>query len=458
MNSQEKTHRIVKYILIAYVLVSPFDVIPPLRWLIPQLSAEWVDILQLPLLGFGFLLLWRERQRVKLPLWGAEFLIILGSVLALTRAANFAEGIETLLKDIYMYLFFFMLVNLIKEMRFLERLIKYWQISAVVQAAIIVVSLFINIGKPIRGFRGVDIDISSLNGGIQEKHLIKRQVLREQGIFAPGRQRGTLPNSNLAGLYLAQASILTIGMPFVKRRWAQGLMVAGMVIALLGTGSNSSLGAFLGAFVVYVLFHKRNTNWMMWLGSGVIGLGIVVGVTSIVPPQKIASELSKVSPIFEQGVSRAPDSFESRTAMVRSGWQQFVEQPIGLAPHGMRETTEERNVHNDYAAYLFERGYLGFLGLLFLMGGAATYAIYSGFHGDDLHRRRMATLLALLVVTMISELVHEYMREREVWMGMAMIILYAEFALRNHQIEKHQAQQKRWPWAFHKRTLETWQP
>jgi O-antigen ligase len=207
------------------------------------------------------------------------------------------------------------------------------------------------------------------------------------------------------------------------------------------------LGAFSTALGAYLLFSGSVHQRLLWLGLGAIAAGLATGVLTIIPPERLAAELAELSPLFENGISRVPGSVESRTAMVASGFRQWAKKPIGLSPHGMRETDEERNTHNDFAAYLFERGYLGFTGLVFLLGGAAARAIYSGLQGDSAHRRLMAALLGVVVVTMVNELAQEFMREREIWLTMAMVMLFARFELQQRQLLKRQNQVVRWPWA-----------
>ncbi len=443
-----KTHRLVSFILIAYVLASPYDLTPPLKAVLPQLSAEWVDLLQLPLLVIGFYLLLRERQQVRLPLWGAELLIVTGSLIAMTQAGNLLEATETLLKDVYMYLFFIMVVNLVKDRGLSFKMLNLWQVLAVLIAGLMIFSAVTNIGEPV--FRPdvlaaqQGLDTSTLSQ--QDQKLIKREALTAQGSFYPGRQRGTFANSVLAGQYMAQAGILILGIPFTRRRWLQWLSFAVVMGGTLTTGSNGALGSFLVAVAAYVLLKSSSYQRLLWLGLGLIGFSLLVGLLTVLPPDRLVAELAEISPIFEEGVARAPESVESRTSMLASGFRQWSDKPVGLAPHGMRESTEERNTHNDYGAYLFERGVLGFTGLVLLLGGAAARAIYSGLRGDDAHRRLMATLLGVMMVTIVIELSQEFMREREIWLTMAMVVLFGEFELRRRRTWLAEIQAARWPW------------
>lgn len=448
MKKQMKTHRWVSFLLIAYVLASPYDLV----YLSQTLSAELVDAVQLLLLVIGFLLLVQERKQVRLPLWGAEFLIVTGSMIAMFQASGPLEAFETLLKDVYMYLFFIIVVNIIEDRGILSKMVKIWQVLALVEALFVLFSSVIHIGQAVPSIQdqstelGVEMLVMS-GESLQAQHATKRTVFAETGPLAPGRQRGTFSSPNLAGLYLAQGAVLTVGIPFTRRRWLHWLMVGVMIAGLVATGSNAALGAFLVAFCAYLLFSSSNHKRLMWLGVGAVGLGFIFGVLVVIPPRQLLYDLAQLSPVLKRGISRAPGGVEGRAGMVFSGWEQFREKPLGLGPHGMRISDVERNTHNEYAAYLFERGYLGFAGLLFLLGGAAARAIYSGLHGDAAHRRLMATLLGVLLMTVVTDLAHEYMREREVWLGIAMIVLFAEFELRRRQSEQRDVRATRWPWA-----------
>jgi O-antigen ligase len=396
-----------------------------------------------------FLLLVQERKQVRLPLWGAEFLIVTGSMIAMFQAPGPLEAFETLLKDVYMYLFFIIVVNIIEDRGILSKMVKIWQVLALIEALFILFSSVIYIGQPAPSIQdqGAELGIGVSGENLQAVHSSKRVIFAETGPLAPGRQRGTFSSPNLAGLYLGQGAVLTVGIPFTRRRWLHWLMVGVMIAGLVATGSNAALGAFLVAFSAYLLFSSSNHKRLMWLGVGAVGLGLIFGVLMVIPPRQLLYDLAQLSPIFKRGISRAPGGVEGRAGMVFSGWEQFREKPLGLGPHGMRISDVERNTHNEYAAYLFERGYLGFAGLLFLLGGAAARAIYSGLHGDVAHRRLMAALLGVLLMTMVTDLAHEYMREREVWLGIAMIVLFAEFELRRRQSEQRDVRATRWPWA-----------
>lgn len=449
MKQENQTPRVIVILLFLYALASPYDLTPPLKAIIPQLSAEWVDLVQLPFIAVGFLLLWRNRRPLRLPLWGAEFLIILGSLIAMTQAVNMLEAVETLLKDFYMFLFFIVLVNLIRDRAPLFKFIKMWQVLALVQSAIMIFAFVVTFGQPVyrpdqlAAQMGLNTDVSSQ----QEQKLVKREALRSLGIIAPGRQRGTMANSDLAGLYIAAAGIMMLAYPYTKSTRLKWFSFGVICFAILTTGSNGALGAFSIGLAAFFLLKSSIRERIFWLGAGATAVALLTAVLIVIPPDALAAKLADLSPIFEQGVSRLPGSVESRTAMLESGFRQWSQKPIGLSPHGMRETDAERNTHNDFGAYLYERGPLGFLGLLFLLAGSGAHAIYSGIHGDDDHRRLMAGLLGVVVVTLVNELAQEFMREREIWLTMAMIMIFADLEAKQRQAEKRAIQAVRWPWA-----------
>jgi O-antigen ligase len=202
------------------------------------------------------------------------------------------------------------------------------------------------------------------------------------------------------------------------------------------------------AIVLYSVFRFSGDKMFALLGVLVIGVALILSVFLVMSTNRMTLEFANQYPVVQQGLSRIPESLSKRMNMVLSGWKQFRDNPLGLSPHGMRLSETERNVHNDYAAYLYERGILGFAGLVFLFGGAVIRAIYSGFRGDDANRRYMATLLAVLLITIFTEFVHEYMREREVWLGMAMIVLFTGFEYQRLRHERRLVQKRNWPWAF----------
>ncbi len=403
-----------------------------------------------PFLAIGFLLLWRNRRPLRLPLWGAEFLILMGSLIAMTQAVNMLEAVETLLKDIYMFLFFVMVVNLIKESAPLFKFLKLWQVLALGQSALMIFAFIVTFGQPVyrpdqlAAQQGLNTEVSSQ----QEQKLIKREALRSLGVIAPGRQRGTMANSDLAGLYIAAAGILILAYPYTQRPRLKWFSFGVICFAVLTTGSNGTLGAFSIGLIAFLILNGSIRERFLWLGAGATAVALLTALLIVIPPDALAAKLADLSPIFEQGVSRLPGSVESRTAMLESGFRQWSQKPIGLSPHGMRETDAERNTHNDFGAYLYERGPLGFIGLLFLLAGAGAHAIYSGIHGDDDHRRLMAGLLGIIVVTLVNELAQEFMREREIWLTMAMIMIFADLEAQRRQAEKRAIQAVRWPWAI----------
>lgn len=446
-----QTHPVIAWMLILYFIFSPYDLTPPLAWIVPQLSAEWVDLLQLPIIAIGFLLIVRERRQVKLPLWGAELMILLGSLIAMTTAVNLAEALETLLKDVYMYLFFLMVVNLVRDRSLIMLCLKIWVIWSVLQGGLMIFSAGVNFGKPALdpARLAAEQGLSDEGLSLQSQKLIKRQVLRAEGILVPGRQRGTIANSDLAGLYLAGGAILALAVPIARRRpWLKYVFFAIIMAGLVTTGSNGALVAVTTGLSVFFLASATARQRLLFLGLGATGLSVILLIFTVIPPDQLADTLADVSSVFENGISRIPDSIASRTDMLRSGFGQWAEKPIGLSPHGMRETLEERNTHNDYGAYLYERGYLGFTGLIFLLWASALRAWYGAMHSTGEFRTLMAALMGVVFVTIVNELVQEYMREREIWLTMAMIILLLEFEGKRRLASMRAEQMRRSPWSF----------
>lgn len=225
-------------------------------------------------------------------------------------------------------------------------------------------------------------------------------LLSETGL----RAAGMFPNPNVAGHFLGANLIVLSRAPISRwlRLTASGLALAGLIV----TGSFGALIMVIGAFA--------------YLGVGSSGSSRRSRLRILVPILLVGA-LGMVMVNLPSSTSET--GFNSkhleRSSTGRLGkWTATVEvvrdHPLGTGPgsnRGLGLLPDQQEAHNEYLAYLSERGVVGLAGLIALYGalwwygraGGLTRALTIGFAlqsavRETLHYRHLWLLLALAIV------------------------------------------------------------
>ena len=224
------------------------------------------------------------------------------------------------------------------------------------------------------------------------------------------RPVGTFANPNYAAHFLASTLILAL---CLRGRWWPFALAAVLLAGMIGTFSFGAL-SFVGASGAY-------WAWCRLGGQGggtriLIRLVVVLGAILLVGYGSVADfEKSSVVSDSEFGSQR----YDRSSSVRLEGWEAAVQlvpsYPAGTGPgsaaHGFLVLDRNLELHNDYVAYLVERGILGLAALIGLgwslwrltPTGSRSRVILVGFAAASLSRetlnyRHLWVVLAVMVV------------------------------------------------------------
>ncbi len=325
------------------------------------------------------------RRSIDVRLVGPAVVILLGSLLAMFNSGALASNGVALLQEIYLFMFLLTVLNVIDDERDLRVLTLACLSFAVLEG-------FLTLG----GLRG-------------------------QGEV---RALGTFENPNMAASYLGVSSFLILQVTWP--RWpARALLLLPMIGGMLAAKSLSALGGLmLGSGAVAFVY------WL-WTRSDVrklLGILLVVGLVAGVG-------LAIVLANSQHFLDRLPKSAGERSVVWSSGIKAFLGNPlgIGVGPAGFREVGyvsgghygvgRRISLHDDYLAFLVERGIIGFTGLVLLLVslGRALVRLLEGACSEQ-ELISTAGLAGMFVFILADSAFHEVMHYRHVWLAFSLIL------------------------------------
>jgi O-antigen ligase len=326
-----------------------------------------------------------SRKSVTLVVPYPLLLILTGSLVAMFNAQAATQNVISIIQDLYLILFFWGVSNLIDTPRDLRYLVLSWTAVAVSEAVLILGYFVTN---------------------------------------PAARAYGTLEDSNGAALYLGMSLFLLL-QPYVR---IHGLLRSTFALLIVvATLATKSLGAMvalpISVGLAFVLYWRR-------VGSAKrtrLSLAVVMlAVASIaIVPQAVEM------PNF---IDRAAGSAVGRRAIWEAGLHSFMGNPlgIGIGPAGFAEEhmipggtwaeAKHKELHNDYLAYLVERGVIGFMGFVLLLG---SFGVMLRQNIKAARSERgvlwVAGLSGMFCFALVDAMFHEVMHARYVWLLLALI-------------------------------------
>jgi hypothetical protein len=313
-----------------------------------------VDAINIPALGIFAASVLTTRRPIRVPFLGPVILMSLGSVAATVNAANPSAAILTLVQDAYLYLWFVMLANVMHDRGDFRGLRLAW-VCVANAIAIIGILQVVTHGNP------------SL------QNLITPKGFRALGTFD---QPDTLSD------YLVMSIFMVLSLNEEAPRALRWSSIAIMCTGIVASKANGGVGSLMVGLIAWTLVRawtKRVSYSRLIAGAlvafsvGLVTLWLVVGL-GLGSGQ--FSELQTNS-MF----GRVSHSFEGRVKIWGSLLHRYRSNPLGYGPGNSRWQTvsvEERErplasgtdpflskeAHNDYLAYLIERGPLALLAML----------------------------------------------------------------------------------------------
>jgi O-antigen ligase len=385
-----------------------------------------VDLFAAGFLVLALLALARSARPVEVPAWPALALIVIGSLVALALSDLPRIGLLTLMVDIYLILLLVAITNHLRlDAPGVRAVLVVWTVAALAWTAVL----------------------------IGAHYRVLPQALAELLQLKPNAKRASGPtgnNPNLAGSYLVASFFVLLASPWPRRRRFR--MLAGGWL-LLGEVATGSLGGLLGLGVgtavlatgAYLRAGHTAEQVRALLGAALLAASMLVaglvvmaglprfGLTDV----QAASRRAQSGPL-DQSVGRAGKTLAGRLGL----WSEAVARTgpralVGVGPGEAKTQLQIANgsvrngvltvhsLHNDYLAFLVERGILGLAGLLLLYGALLRRAAWVVGTGRP-RGIRAAALAAGVVATIAGSLFHEVVHYRHAIVLFALLWVAAD--------------------------------
>jgi hypothetical protein len=255
-----------------------------------------------------------------------------------------------------------------------------------------------------------------------------------------GRVGFTLGEQNGAGLYFALTILMILAGRWPRRLWWRVPVIACLLFDLLLTGSLAGIAGFLAGIGLALVVRTAARSG----GIAALVLLLVLAVAgagayeAIHRAQVVEKAQSSQNHLLRNSIGRAQQSAWERQMLTQETLHlQANSTVLGLGPDATKGTLKReqapypKEAHDDWTASLVERGILGFLGLLLLVGEIAVRASRTGSHrrlGPGLSAGLPAPefLVGTLATLAVYSVTHQILHDRNVW---TLLGLLAAFSL-----------------------------
>jgi hypothetical protein len=406
---------ISKFLITLVLFLLPFE-----RLMLP-LNTKIVDFALIIITLFsGFCLIFIHRY-IHLPLIWSIWIILFSSVIATITGLMHPDSYMAIVKDLYIFIWFIALTNVLinQSPSDLTSLMKIWCLVALVEA-----------GTSILGMLGI--------GPKMFFAPPTNEVALSIGRF--NRAIGTYLNPNALAVYLTVSFFLILATNWSK--FTRLIFCTWILAGIFATGSLGAMTSTLGSLFLLIGVNeiiKTKRIPKLWTRTFILVffVSIVLLLLFILAPtEDMASNPFNQSDIFNITVGRLPRSFSSRMNLIKSAWPIYSRYPLGTGPETFNVITGE--LHNDYIAYLFERGPLGLMGWFGVIGTIMFTSFYTAFKQEnDRHRWRILAFGMGFLACAINSLSHEISHFRQVWVFIAFL-----FAVSHHLLKPKEALQR----------------
>lgn len=367
-------------------------------------------VITLGLAVFGVLFLTR-RQPVRIPFMAPVLMITVGSLAAVVNAESPSASFLTMAQDAYLFLWFIMLVHLLRDRDLTPiQLTWIWVGNIIALVGIIIV--------------------------LTQGHQSLLDIVKPKG----KRAYGTFYDPNMFAGYLVMSLFFVLSMgrrfPWLLR-WGSILLMSVCIIATKSNGGMLSLVVGLAVWATMRAWTRRvpavavvaSALLVFSLGLGALWLNAGIGLG--------AAQLGKFSD--NSFLARTGHSAEGRFTIWNNLQETYSRSPLGIGPGNSRWLTlsiedrlrpnslQSKEAHNDYLAYAIERGPLGLIGLLVLMGsafgklGAAARRREDSESTPDTNGPLVAAMAGALAASAVHALTIEVLHFRHFWMLLAIV-------------------------------------
>jgi O-antigen ligase len=353
----------------------------------------------------GFL---RSGRPLRTPAGAAFGLIVLASVVALVASADPSKGLLNLSIDLYLFALFLAVANdLAGRRRALQAILEAWTVAALAWGTLLIATF-----------------LHAVPAGLAKALL---------GQTFNDRLATTTGNPNLAASFMLVSYFVALGSPWPRRRLARVLVLGWILFGMYVTGSNGALtGVAAGwAFLAlgpYLRAARTRAQLMAVAGAGLLAVTLLlaVAVSVVGVPRFGLADVNAIAArerngAFADNLGRLDRGTRVRLQLWDSGFRGAGPRlAVGLGPGEAIDVVVNakgghQSLHNDFIAYLIERGVLGLVGLVALYVALLRWSgslLVAGGSGPAAMRGLGAGVAANLVMS----LTHETMHFRHVWL------------------------------------------
>ena len=245
-----------------------------------------------------------------------------------------------------------------------------------------------------------------------------------------GRAALLFPNPNQAGGYFAASFMVILVCGVIPRRGVKAVAALIVGTAMLLAASNAAIGGTLiGLLVAGILAVARRRGALVAITVGAIAaVALTAGAITFVRLDVVTAAQQSDVRLFRNTLGRSQQSAEDRLGRFEQLRELYLVQPLlgygaaatkAVLADGSYNSGNAKGAHDDYAATFVERGVIGAIGLMLLIGSlirmTASFAarpLDPGFARVVPHPEFLA---GALVAVAASSLTHEVLHFRYVW-------------------------------------------
>jgi O-antigen ligase len=324
--------------------------LPLLRPAGPANTAA-ADVFLVAVVALALLRISRDNTEVRLPYaLGASLMMLGGAVATLLSDAPWTS-VVVIVQDLLLLLWACALALGGRDVTLVAALVRTWCFVAPTYATVMVIAY---VGG-LRGLAGVTVD----NGA---------------------RAAYTFPDPNLAANWLAVSVLVMLACQRPRDPVLRALGIVMTLVAIAFTGSNGGMVTLavggIGAVAVNSLrMHGVVAGVRVLALCSLLVFGTWVYVVPHVDMTSVRQAAAASVPLLRDSVGRTDESAGTREELVSEGlglW--FESDATGFGPARTKATLTRtqspysKEAHNDYLATLLERGVLGVVGLIVLIG------------------------------------------------------------------------------------------
>jgi len=370
---------LVRTAKIAYLL--SIALVIPIQKPLFSLNVILFDYANAVFIGF-FVIYFVVNRAIEIRLVAPAAVILVASMISMINSEDVALSLVTLTQELYLYVFFVVLSNVLQTERDMRLLAGATFFAAAASSVPLLLELLAN---------------------------------------PTGRAEGYFTDDNGAAGYLGALAFLAC-YPYAKwGRYLRPILLGLILVGLFATKSISGALSFLvgtvAVFVGYWLYSAAATRRRILVG------GLLASLL-LIPLYQVAANQHNY-------LDRLEGSETGREDIWSAGLETFAHNPlgIGIGPARFKEVvivpgwSHRKELHSDYLASLVERGLFGFIGLLLILASIARSLARSlKRHTSQGELLWILGLAGMFVFTLIDAASHETLHNRHVWLIYAMIV------------------------------------